>query len=586
MSGILRNIRSRSQSRERRDHLAALLPGVEEQTPHHGLQEQSEQHEQELPRRDHRSDYRDHHRQDEESVDGSEVEEWRTGLDHPCDPTMAFTKSHPIGSLLLKMQTDITKLAVLNKMRSMESNVKEICDEFHNGISLERANTCNTIAVNNSSIKEELTAKELQAHRLENPIDPPKNFAPNPQLVDNPAKLAECFKVFPRGHKFSGSNKEGHMNVREFLTNLNLAQEQCRLSEQEFLARMLASSTAGAHELIQMWIDNGNNVAQIYESLLIHYDKRPSAEEAKASLFSYKVARNEDLAKAEAKIMIWVGTAAKAIPAGPSRVQYTNLEGCQALIRALPDWSKINVSNLYESLSAKLGRTLTFTELHQALHALRPNIDKDIKQNGIDSQRPPRFNNKSPQIKYSSYNMNVKEGIDTVERRVFPPRRSNTETSFTPRPAYRPPMRRTNNNRTRGSFANTNRGANNNTNKNAGNFGGAFNKFNTGPERGRTNMTSNNVSNKNNNNYNRKGRGFSNYNRNKNDAASCLLCGYKNHKAENCRNMKDDNGNIKGVIPGFGTCSKCPKEIQPRLNHPESLCPFRPKGPLYKKVPT
>jgi hypothetical protein len=81
------------------------------------------------------------------------------------------------------------------------------------------------------------------------------------------------------------------------------------------------------------------------------------------------VARHEDLAKAEAKIMIWVGTAAKAIPAGPSRIQYTNFEGCQALIRVLPDWSKINVSNLYESLSAKLGRTLTFTELHQALHA-------------------------------------------------------------------------------------------------------------------------------------------------------------------------------------------------------------------------
>jgi hypothetical protein len=50
-------------------------------------------------------------------------------------------------------------------------------------------------------------------------------------------------------------------------------------------------------------------------------------------------------------------------------------------------------------------------------------------------------------------------------------------------------------------------------------------------------------------------------------------------------NMKDDNGNVKGVIPGFGTCSQCPKEIQPRLNHPESLCPFRPKGPLYKRTP-
>jgi hypothetical protein len=110
----------------------------------------------------------------------------------------------------------------------------------------------------------------------------------------------------------------------------------------------------------------------------MHYDNRPSAKEAKASLYSYKMAKHEDLSKTEVKIIIWFHTAAKAIPAGPSRATFTNLEGCQVLIRALPDWSKINVSNLYEPLSAKLGRILMFAELHQALHALRPNIHKDI----------------------------------------------------------------------------------------------------------------------------------------------------------------------------------------------------------------
>ena len=133
---------------------------------------------------------------------------------------------------------------------------------------------------------------------------------------------------------------------------MNLAHDQCKLSEQEFLARMLAATTSGAHESVQMWVDNGSNKAQIYESLLIHYDKKPSAEETKTSLYSYKVARHEDLSKAEAKIMIWVGTEAKAVPAGPSRITFTNQEGCQALVRALPDWSKIIMSNLYKSLSA------------------------------------------------------------------------------------------------------------------------------------------------------------------------------------------------------------------------------------------
>jgi hypothetical protein len=36
----------------------------------------------------------------------------------------------------------------------------------------------------------------------------------------------------------------------------------------------------------------------------------------------------------------------RRIEGTPSRATYANLEGCQALIRTLSDWSKINVSNL------------------------------------------------------------------------------------------------------------------------------------------------------------------------------------------------------------------------------------------------
>jgi hypothetical protein len=38
------------------------------------------------------------------------------------------------------------------------------------------------------------------------------------------------------------------MSVSEFLNNLTGAQEQCNLSEQEFLTRMLYSSTGLAHD--------------------------------------------------------------------------------------------------------------------------------------------------------------------------------------------------------------------------------------------------------------------------------------------------------------------------------------------------
>jgi hypothetical protein len=57
-----------------------------------------------------------------------------------------------------------------------------------------------------------------------------------------------------------------------------------------------------------------------------------------------------------------------------------------------------------------------------------------------------------------------------------------------------------------------------------------------------------------------------------------------NRKAETCKMMRNDQGNIKAIIPGNGKCSKCPARIQPRLNHPEILCPFRPKGLVSRKT--
>ena len=48
--------------------------------------------------------------------------------------------------------------------------------------------------------------------------------------------------------------------------------------------------------------------------------------------------------------------------------------------------------------------------------------------------------------------------------------------------------------------------------------------------------------------------------------------------------MKDDNGVIKKVLAPFGKCQICPASVQPRLNHPPALCPFRPSGPLANRA--
>ena len=496
--------------------------------------------------------------------------------DHILDPSYTFTRGHPMGSILLGFQTDLTKLAEHVKMRDMTLNVPNLCDLFVNGTRLERAKLKTSIAINNSELEEKLIAKELQAHRLEKDVDPPPYFSPEATLTNNPNKLNECLKVFPRMQKFSGTNKDGQMTVVEYLTNLTLAQEQCRLSESEFLARMLASSTGQAHELINMWIQNNCTADQIYASLLIHFDKRPSPEESKTKLYAYRVARNESLAKAEGNIMILVGTAAKAVPAGPSRVTFINLESCHALMRALPEWSRVQVSNLYHSLSAKLGRTLTFTELDSALHALRANIDLDISQNGHDNSKPQRFhmNKYIPQNKYSTFSVNMGNNVDTIANKTFPVSKARTETSYTPRPVSRPFTRsRAPQRDSKPSYNGNN--ANRTALKPTNNGGGAFRKFNTRPSGNRARSNSRPRAKSNDRRPFNKGNGSPN--------KGCILCGMNNHKAETCRMMRDDQGVIKSIIPGYGKCTKCPARIQPRLNHPESLCPFRPNGPLFKK---
>ena len=513
--------------------------------------------------------------------DRVEQEDREVGPDQAYDPGLIFTQGHPIGSVLLKMTADLTKLAELAKLRDMSTNVNELCKAFHFGTRLERAKTHNTIMINNDELESRILSKELLAHRLESDVKCPSHFSSVPTLKDNPLKLNEVTKVFPRAQCFSGTHREGMMSISEFLNNLAGAQAQCNLSEGEFLTRMLYSSTGLAHDLISMWISNGCNAERIYSSLLIHFDKRPSPEDAKLKLYSYRVAKSDNLAKATGQITLLVGTAAKAVPSGASRISYIDLEGCQALIRALPEWSSIQVSNLYKQLSAKLGRTLTFNELDQALHTLRGNIDMDIAQNGIEGSRPKfqpsKFSNPG---KFSSYSVEI-NNVDTIAGKTFPAQRARTETSFTPRPTIRPysgPPRRPLRPR------NYVQGSNSNfiplpASRPAQGGGGAFSKFNTRPNGGRDRSNSRNRT------FAAR-KPFDRVNKSTGSTGDkrCVLCGMNNHKAETCRMMRDDQGNIKAIIPGYGKCSKCPQRIQPRLHHPENLCPFRPNGPLAKRA--
>jgi hypothetical protein len=463
------------------------------------------------------------------------------GPDQAEDLSFQFMQGHPSGRVLLQMYADITRLAQKAKLTNMSTNFDDLCNHFANGIQLERDNFINTIEQRGNEMENKLLTMELQAHRTDSEVEAPNNFSPVPTLLCNPGKLRDCQGSFKWSQLFNGT--PGTLSVIEFLTNLNLAQAQCNLSESEFIDRILANSTGKARDLIKMWADNGNTAAEIYELLIMQYDKKPNIDEIKLSLLTYKVAKNEDLAVAEGKIMRWVGMIAKAVPIGTSRDTYYNHECYQALLRALPEWSHNEVESKHASLSTKAGRSLTFAELHKAINQLRPLIDRDIKRNGAEKQKwiPNKKVKKTgnPQI----FNLEIKPNTDTVMKRKYPNNKGNTDTSFTPKPTTRYFNNRTNNKN------------NNNTGKQDNN-GKPFQKNNF--KNGKQPFVQT---------QGKMGTG-------------CILCGYKNHQAKDCRNMKDDNGVIKQVLAPYGKCNICPASIQPRLNHPPSLCPFRPKGPL------
>jgi len=466
------------------------------------------------------------------------------------DSSYQFTLEHPIGAILLKLAQDNTALARRSNIKGMETNINELCSSFQNGINMERAEFNSKIDQTSANIENSIIYKELNSHKINCSVNPPENFSPVPTLI-NPQKIAECLKIFPRNVKFSGSKQDNNMSVVEFLNSLKFAQEQCQLSEAEFIDRMLAASTGLAHELMLEWKTNGESIATIYHNLLINFDKRLSADEAKLQLSMYKTPKSSTLAKAESQIMILAGRTASALPEGPSRTAYYNLEGCNALIRALPQYSSTIVNNLYNQVSARLGRACTLAELSRGLNLYRVSIDKDIKQNGSDgifkSRRTITNGGKNigaPKARFATYNITSSgfRGISEPHRQHLNPNTANRSysTSYTPKPTPR-------------NFQN---GATKSTpwmNRNK------FQGRNNNPRGARGNQNS-------------QGRGSFN--------AGCSLCGIKAHNTKECRNMQGDDGKRIDMIPTYGVCSKCPKYISPRLHHPEVLCPYRAGGPL------
>lgn len=461
------------------------------------------------------------------------------------DANFKFTASHPLGNILLKMVQDQLNIARRTNCKDMETNVNDLCSAFHSAIRTERANVNNKVRDTVSQVEENLMNKELNSHSINASVIPPKYYNPTP-VITSPQKLTEIMRIFPKAARFSGNmQRDGQMSVVEFLNTLTAAQNQCNLSEPEFIDRILAATTGLAHDLVFDWKINGDSASTIYHSLVVNFDNRMSADEARTRLQNFTVSKNSTLAKAESTIQLLVARASTLLPPGDSRKAYKDMEGCMALIRALPPYSSLTANNMYQSYTTRLQRACTMQELFRGLDQFRGVIDKDIKTNGAQPMGGyKRIAQKSSTGNYSSFNtfLNTtdrgKDNIGDRYRRTIPPpplmaRARQDEVSYTPRPQVRRfgaqirPQRP----------LNQNRGSNSNL-----------------PRNSRANF----------------------------DKKSCSLCG-KNHDATECRNIRDDKGKTLDILPTYGTCGKCPEYVKPRLHHPEAVCPYRVGGTFNSK---
>jgi hypothetical protein len=294
-----------------------------------------------------------------------------------------------------------------------------------------------------------------------------------------------------------------------------------------------------------------------------------SISEAKQRLATFVIYKNSSLAKAEAAILHLLTRASADFLPGPTRIAYRDIEGIRALIEALPNTSRIQARTLERSYSAKRGRACTFQELIKGLEQFRDMIDRDIKENGAS----PNTNMKRVmnQNKYTSVpyrNNPVKKNISSnyssflAEKRteqVVPQFKKNSSNY-----SQNPRMGKSNNSTSPKNPLNKNRPIKMqptwNNNKSPYTPSAAYTK-------GRQTKTRNN--------YNQKERTTL-------GAPRCELCGIRGHRNLECRNMRDDTGKIIKIVPTYGKCSLCPNYIQPRLGHPEILCPYRQSGPLNK----
>jgi hypothetical protein len=495
---------------------------------------------------------------------------------------MEFTRSNPLGSALLDIVAD--NMALHKKLNFKESNlnVGDLCSAFHKHMEGEKAKIRRELEASSEQTEMRILSKELQAYTCKENLPAPKEFSIR-NVLTTPGARADAIRVFPTKTKFNGTEHSNGMNIHEFLSLINAAQKQMKLSREEFLEFLLMCTTGRPHILIKDWSENGDDIEAIYYNLFTHYDMRMSPETAREKLYSYKARKNSSLSKVVSDIMQLALRAACVHPQGVARTASYNNDAVQALIRSLPPNASDTASNKYHTISSRLQRPATFVELSRALSIKSHTIDAEIAKSGatpnnnFGGKQAHGHNGNSMHRSNKDKKLGPHKNTAFVVSTQSVPRRGgqhsspsqnkgqNSQQGLKAQAYYteNPPMNRGNqgNGKGRGGF---NRNQNNKS-FNKGNSNGNVNGYNqsNGNKKGGNRY----------NNGNKQGFKPKDY---------CSLCGFKNHLAtDGCPNIQDDMGKIIPVLPCQNTCPDCPSTVHPRLNHSATYCPFRITGPLH-----
>ena len=427
---------------------------------------------------------------------------------------------NPLGKILIKLANKTNSVISKQKEKQELINIPSLCKAFNENLECEQKQFREKLEIEKTLLKEQILSNDLNYHLVAPLINAPAYYSPIDTLTST-ARIADIVRLFPRDRsRFSGlvsSNGQG-VNICEFLYQMNLAQAKCKLSQKEFLERLVSCCTQEAHNFVRALVAEGDLPESIYSKLIIMYDKSPSPEQAKRLLIEYKVKRSENLAIAQAYILEKASLVAKMCSSEIERKLITNFEAIQALPRALPNRSEAEVQKQYRLLMAKLSRPPTFIELISVLAPLRVSIDEDIKTNGSFAKDfMARFQSKMPQLRFKTstyatqYSPNIRQNIGHNTYKAYSSRGKVTSNYTNRKPTY------------------------------------TVNNINTSSN-------------------------FKNQFINKN--LNCLLCGRMGHTSSmSCYQLRDSQGrNVPNVSPSQVPCSICLKQNGTRLFHPEQYC--------------